>query len=79
MRHWVCVFAAVLAGAVHAGNWPRFRGPNGAGFSDAQGIPVRWSPSDYLWKTALPDSHTHKVLLIALVILVLYLLMKLGS
>ena len=31
------------------------------------------------WKTALPDSHTHKVLLFAVVILILYLLMKMGT
>ena len=31
------------------------------------------------WKTALPDSHTHKILLLAIVLLILYLLMKLGS
>ena len=31
------------------------------------------------WKTALPDSHTHKVLLVVIVILILYLLMKLSA
>ena len=31
------------------------------------------------WKTALPDSHTHKVLLLVVVILILYLLMKMGT
>jgi hypothetical protein len=31
------------------------------------------------WKTALPDSHTHKVLLLAVVILILYFLMKIGA
>jgi hypothetical protein len=31
------------------------------------------------WKTALPDSHTHKALLVIVVILVLYFLMKIGS
>ena len=28
------------------------------------------------WKTALPDSHTHKVLMLVVVIVVLYLLIK---
>jgi hypothetical protein len=31
------------------------------------------------WKTALPDSHTHKALLLVAVIVVLYLLMNMGS
>ena len=28
------------------------------------------------WKTALPESHTHKVLMFVVVVLVLYLLIK---
>jgi outer membrane protein assembly factor BamB len=38
----------------HAENWPRFRGPNGAGVSDHKGFPVEWTDKDYLWKTKLP-------------------------
>jgi len=35
--------------------WGRFRGPNGTGISQAQGIPTTWSDSEnVLWKTALP-------------------------
>jgi hypothetical protein len=37
-----------------AENWPRFRGPNGQGISDATTIPVKWSDQDYKWKVALP-------------------------
>jgi outer membrane protein assembly factor BamB len=37
-----------------AENWDRFRGPNGAGQSDAEGIPSEWSAANYLWKAALP-------------------------
>lgn len=36
------------------GQWPRFRGPNGAGISDATTVPVRWTDKDYNWKAKLP-------------------------
>ncbi len=39
-----------------AGNWPRFRGPNGQGVSDAGTIPAKWSEQDYNWKIELPGS-----------------------
>ena len=38
----------------HAENWDRFRGPNGAGQSEAAGIPSEWTEADYLWKKSLP-------------------------
>lgn len=37
-----------------AENWDRFRGPNGAGQSDATGIPSEWKPENILWKQPLP-------------------------
>ncbi|MBM4017342.1 MAG: hypothetical protein FJ288_03290 [Planctomycetes bacterium] len=37
-----------------ADNWPRFRGPDGAGTSDAATIPVKWTEKDYNWKVELP-------------------------
>jgi len=40
--------------AAQAENWPRFRGPNGQGISDAQTIPVKWSAGDYAWRISLP-------------------------
>ncbi len=40
--------------AVHAENWPRFRGPNGTGVSEQKGIPVRWDKKDYAWDIELP-------------------------
>jgi outer membrane protein assembly factor BamB len=47
--------AAALAGTAPAGNWPRFRGPNGSGVADDKGIPVRWdAQAGVLWKVALP-------------------------
>jgi outer membrane protein assembly factor BamB len=37
-----------------AENWDRFRGPNGAGQSDALGIPTEWKAKNFLWKQSLP-------------------------
>lgn len=41
-----------------AGDWTRFRGPNGSGISsDAEATPIEWSPTKNLkWKTALPGA-----------------------
>jgi len=36
--------------------WSRFRGPNGAGISDAATVPVRWTEKDYNWKVELPGA-----------------------
>lgn len=35
-------------------NWPRFRGPNGTGVSDAKTIPTTITEKDIRWKTRLP-------------------------
>ncbi len=37
-----------------AGQWSRFRGPNGQGISHAKTIPVKWTEKDYNWKVTLP-------------------------
>ncbi|HUS40674.1 MAG TPA: PQQ-binding-like beta-propeller repeat protein, partial [Pirellulales bacterium] len=43
-------------------NWPRFRGPNGAGQSDATGIPTLWDNADFNWKVRLPgEGHSSPV------------------
>ncbi len=51
-------FAVILACASPAlagpDDWPRFRGPNGAGLSDAKTVPVQWTDKDYNWKVKLP-------------------------
>jgi outer membrane protein assembly factor BamB len=36
-----------------AGDWPRFRGPNGTGTADST-LPVQWKDQDVLWKAAIP-------------------------
>ncbi|MHC4566805.1 MAG: PQQ-binding-like beta-propeller repeat protein, partial [Planctomycetota bacterium] len=46
----------LLASIASAGQWPRFRGPNGQGISDAKTIPTKWSQSDYDWRIKLPGS-----------------------
>jgi outer membrane protein assembly factor BamB len=47
-----------LCSAVSAGDWPRFRGPNGSGISaDVTATPVEWSPDKNVrWKTSLPGA-----------------------
>jgi outer membrane protein assembly factor BamB len=56
LRETIILLALSLisASAVQAENWERFRGPNGAGQSDAAGIPTEWSESNFLWKQPLP-------------------------
>ncbi len=50
-------FVALLAATVRGGGeWPRFRGPDGAGVSDATTIPVEWTAEDYNWRVELPGS-----------------------
>jgi outer membrane protein assembly factor BamB len=53
---WLCAALVALTLSVRtarADDWPRFRGPNGTGIVDAV-LPVRWTPDNILWKTALP-------------------------
>ncbi len=56
--HWrgVVLTAAMvlLVGVAAMGQeWPRFRGVNGAGVSDAA-IPAKWTEKSFVWKTDLP-------------------------
>ncbi|MFN4258800.1 MAG: PQQ-binding-like beta-propeller repeat protein [Gemmataceae bacterium] len=48
------VAAGLLLGHVQAQEWTRFRGPNGSGIGEAQGLPVRFTEKDFAWKIALP-------------------------
>lgn len=50
----VALACAVAPLPTSAQEWTRFRGPDGAGQSDAAGIPAAWTDADYLWKTRLP-------------------------
>jgi outer membrane protein assembly factor BamB len=40
--------------SARAENWPRFRGPDGTGTSEATSIPARWTSDDYRWRVELP-------------------------
>jgi outer membrane protein assembly factor BamB len=53
----ICLSATVGLLAVPplaAQEWTRFRGPNGAGQSEATTIPTQWTDKDYNWKINLP-------------------------
>ena len=51
-----CLLVLVLiCQAIPAGNWPRFRGPNGAGIASDQDIPDQFDTQNgILWKVAIP-------------------------
>jgi outer membrane protein assembly factor BamB len=60
-RHFafLLLLAGVLVGASlgsEAGQWTRFRGPNGAGLSPATTVPVEWTAADHNWRVELPGS-----------------------
>lgn len=51
-------FCLAFSGFALAGdaNWPRWRGPQQNGHSDDSKLPVRFTPEEIAWKTALPGS-----------------------
>ncbi len=49
----LCLTLASISIAAFA-DWPRFRGPNGAGISDTTTIPTEWTDEDYNWRIDLP-------------------------
>jgi outer membrane protein assembly factor BamB len=53
---FLCLALAFVGGlsAAEAANWPRYRGPNGAGASADKEVPVQWTEKNFLWKTKLP-------------------------
>lgn len=47
------------ASLASAGDWPRFRGPNGSALSKDAATPLRWSESENIvWRTELPGPGT---------------------
>ena len=50
----VSLAALSISCAATAEEWNRFRGPNGAGVSDATTIPTEWIDNDYNWNIDLP-------------------------
>ena len=59
-RSWrlALVCAGLLTASMDAGDWPRFRGPNGSGIcEDDESFPTTWSPGDNVkWSTDLPGA-----------------------
>ncbi len=54
--------ALTMASTAQGENWPRFRGPNGTGVSDAKTIPTEWTDDDYRWVVELPgEGHSSPV------------------
>ena len=54
--------AALSSVAAAAGNWTRFRGPNGTGVSDATNLPVEFGPTSHVkWKASVPPGHSSPV------------------
>ncbi len=48
---------------VTAADWPRFRGPNGTGVAETEGLPVEFGPrQNVIWRTALPPGHSSPIL-----------------
>lgn len=43
-----------VSGIASAADWPRFRGPNGAGTALDKDVPIKWNDANVLWKTAIP-------------------------
>ena len=57
LRRLSCFFAILTVCVVQstAGDWPRFRGPNGSGISDSTELPVEFGPQkNLLWKVKVP-------------------------
>src|SRR5688500_2109275 len=53
---WAPLWALAAASATAEDNWPRFRGPQATGRSDATGLPTTWSETKNIkWKTPLHD------------------------
>jgi hypothetical protein len=45
----------IRAGALSAGDWPQWRGPDGQGHSTAKGLPLTWSETEnVVWRTEIP-------------------------
>jgi outer membrane protein assembly factor BamB len=60
----ISVAFAVWAACACAGDWPRFRGPNGSGVAEARNVPEEFgSAKNVRWKTDLPVGHSSPVLI----------------
>ena len=54
-KYLLLVLLTIVSSAFAANpQCPRFRGPDGAGVSDAETVPVKWTDKDYNWTVKLP-------------------------
>ncbi len=59
----VGLFCLLLTLHTHAQEWPRFRGPDGAGVGKAPNVPTAFTEKDYAWNVKLPGrGHASPVL-----------------
>jgi outer membrane protein assembly factor BamB len=57
------IVLTLVVGTLDAQEWTRFRGPNGAGISQAKTVPTKISDADINWKIELPGTgHSSPVL-----------------
>jgi len=49
-----CLLLAARPACAAEPAWARFRGPNGAGISQADSVPAAWTTADYRWRVKLP-------------------------
>ena len=54
--------ASLAASGLSAADWPRFRGPNGAGVADGPALPSSLEPAGAVWKVALPRGYSSPIL-----------------
>ncbi|MGA2134174.1 MAG: PQQ-binding-like beta-propeller repeat protein [Bryobacteraceae bacterium] len=60
---WHLLAILVFSMQSPAGDWPRFRGPNGSGVADTNALPDSVGPDKHVvWKTALPPGHSSPVI-----------------
>ena len=56
-RFWLALILLFsVNGLATAGDWPRFRGPNGTGIAADKDVPVKWTNENVLWKSAIPGA-----------------------
>jgi len=55
--------ATLVASGLGAADWPRFRGPNGAGVADGPALPASLDPGGALWKVSVPRGYSSPILL----------------
>ena len=52
----------LVGSALGAADWPRFRGPNGAGVADGPALPASLDPGGAVWKVAVPHGYSSPIL-----------------